>query len=490
MSTSPIRLGSRRTEFDWKLVVAGFIGTLLAGASSPVVVNGGPKWWFSSPFGASKSLNTAILYLGMTATIAAWLGIGRSLRRASDIRTSYLVVTILVWSAPLVIAAPLFSADVYSYLAQGTLLHLGNNPYHVTPAHLTQLHHLALANAVSPFWRNSTSPYGPLFIGAMSVVASVTSSVDLGVIIARVVELLGVVATAMAVTRIVRYTAASPAKALWLCCLSPLTLFGLVAPGHNDALMIGLMALGVAAALERRPLIGIGLCMTAAAIKAPAAIAAAVILICWLRADASRTARWRHVGVAGLVSICVLAAASFSTGLGLAWLSPSVLATPGRVHLAITPVSQIAWIVHTIDSAISIHNAQGVIGRVMLVLAAALAVGLIWRVHLPDLVRRCGIILMVFASLGPAAWPWYFTWGVALIATDARAQRSTPLVVGLVAGALVIKPDGILALPFGAAPYVGLAYLLFGSIVAMRFRHRASAAAAIQSESRATKPAS
>lgn len=481
-----MRLVSRWTEFDWRFVVAGFCGTLLVGASSPALVSSEPKWWFSSPFGSAKTTNTVILYAGVIVTIAAWLALGRHLSQRSSVRTRSFIAIVVVWSVPLVVAPPLFSGDVYSYLAQGTLMHLGLNPYHVTPADLNHLHHAVLANAVSPFWRNSTSPYGPLFIGAMSLVATLTSSVDLGVIIARLIELLGVVAFALAVARIARNTSANPARALWLCCLSPLALFGLIAPGHNDALMVGIMALGVACALERRPLIGIGLCMVAAAIKAPAAIAGAVILICWLRENESRSARWRNGGLAVLVSLCVLAAASFATGLGLAWLSPSVLATPGRVHLAITPVSELAWFVHAADSAISIHTAQGVIGKGALSIAAAIALWLIWRVRSSSLVRRCGLILITFAALGPAAWPWYFTWGIALIASDPQYQRSALLIVGIVTGALVIKPDGILALPYSAAPYVALAYITLGSILLTRFRHHAKAGAAIPNERPAT----
>jgi hypothetical protein len=77
-------------------------------------------------------------------------------------------------------------------------------------------------------------------------------------------------------------------------------------------------------------------------------------------------------------------------------------------------------------------------------------------------VRTAGIVLITLAALGPAAWPWYFTWGIALIACDPRLQRSTALVIGVVLGSLVIKPDGILALPYGSAPVVMALYLAIG----------------------------
>ena len=42
------------------------------------------------------------------------------------------------WCLPLLATAPLFSQDAYSYLAQGTLVHLGIDPYRHAPAALAQ----------------------------------------------------------------------------------------------------------------------------------------------------------------------------------------------------------------------------------------------------------------------------------------------------------------------------------------------------------------
>jgi hypothetical protein len=460
MNTSPLRFASRWTGFDWLLIVVGLGGTCLVGLSAPALVGGVPKWWFTSAFGGDKTANYLLLYAGLLCTIGSWIGIGWRINDRRPTRPGDLIAVVILWSLPLLVAPPLFSGDVYSYLAQGTLAHLGLNPYHATPAALAHLHRVGLENAVSPFWRHSTSPYGPLFIGAMSVIAALTSSVELGVILARLVEVLGVLAFAFAVPRIARSCGADPVRAVWLCVLSPLTLFGLLAPGHNDALMIGLMTLGVAAALEHRPVVGVTFCMIASAIKAPAAVAAVVILICWLRSEGSRTDRWRRGVAAVTVAAAVLVISSLATGFGFAWLSPSVLATPGRVHLAITPVSEVAWLVHAIDASISIPTAQSSIGKVAFAIAGVIGIWMLRRVRQPALARTAGIILLVLAALGPAAWPWYFTWGIALVACDPRFQRSRTLIVGVVLGSLVIKPDGILALSYSTSAIVLGAYLV------------------------------
>ena len=73
-----------------------------------------------------------------------------------------------LWCAPLLFTAPLFSQDAYSYLAQGALVHLGLDPYRDAPAVLAQHGQAHVLNAVSPFWRHTTAPYGPLFLWIVS----------------------------------------------------------------------------------------------------------------------------------------------------------------------------------------------------------------------------------------------------------------------------------------------------------------------------------
>src|SRR6202042_3816823 len=98
--------------------------------------------------------------------------------------------------------------DVYSYLAQGTILHVGLNPYHDTPAVLAAHGGGHVLNAVSPFWRHTTAPYGPLFLGAVSVIVAITGShLIAGVLLIRALELVGLVLLAVYVPRL--------AQSLW-----------------------------------------------------------------------------------------------------------------------------------------------------------------------------------------------------------------------------------------------------------------------------------
>jgi alpha-1,6-mannosyltransferase len=385
-----------------------------------------------------------------------------------------------VWCVPLVAGPPLFSHDVYSYMAQGEILHLGLNPYHAAPDVLARYGQTHVLAAVSPFWRATTSPYGPLFIALSSVIMGVVgSNLILGVVLMRVLELAGLGLLAIFTPRLARALGADPSRSTWLAVISPLVLLELISAGHNDALMIGLLIAGVTLAMERRPLLGIALCAVAATIKLPAAAAIAFIAVAWARAElergagASRAAR--ALALSAAAAVAALAAVSAATGLGLSWVSGAVLSAPGKVHLAITPSTAIGWslasLLHDFGIGASYKGIASGLGTVALALTALLALALILRTRYENMVLQLGVLLLVSVFAGPATWPWYLTWGLALIACCPVGARSRALPLAVVLAAFLVKPDGILALPLDSAPFV-LAVYAIAIGTAWRYRRR------------------
>jgi hypothetical protein len=446
----------------WGWTGLGLAGSLAMTAAGPELSGGGAtSWWFTLHFSAA----TAVFYLGLAALSVAWLGLGRRLWRAPAITPARLVLIGALWSAPLVVGPALFSHDVYSYLAQGEILHLGLNPYQHGPEILARSGHTHLLATVSPFWRTTTSPYGPLFLGFASVIASVVGShLVLGVVLMRLIELAGVALLAVFVPRLARALGSDPARATWLAVISPLVLLELIAAGHNDALMIGLLVAGVTLAVERRPLLAIAVCALAATIKLPAAAAIAFIAVAWARDAGGARAAARVLGLSAAVTVAVLAAVSLGTGLGLSWVTSGVLSTPGKVHLAITPVTAAGWslgsLLHALGVGASTRGIENALGAAALALTVVLGLVLLRGVRYRNLVPYLGALLLVSVFAGPAAWPWYLTWGLALIACCASAQRSRALPLAIVVAAVVVKPNGILALPLHTAPIVLAVYAI------------------------------
>ena len=89
-----------------------------------------------------------------------------------------------------------------------------------------------------------------------------------------------------------------------------------------------------------------------------------------------------------------------------------------------------------------------------------------------------GACLLIAAAGGPAAWPWYFSWGLVLIAACALPQRSLAVALALVVSAFLVKPSGILVLPLGSAPAVLAVYVLIAVWAWHRYGRGGSAQAA------------
>jgi hypothetical protein len=437
---------------------------------SPSLTGHGAGWWFLISPGHIAA--EVLLYLGIVLVCGAWLGLGRA---SSGLSLNELRMVGAVWCLPLLAGAPLFSQDVYSYLAQGSILHLGLSPYTHTPEALGQSH---LLGAVSPFWRHTTAPYGPAFLGLVSVIVSVTgSNLIAGVLLLRGLELAGVVLLALFVPRLARSLGADPRRAIWLGALSPLVLLQLIAPAHNDALMAGLMVAGVAVAVEGRPALGIALCSLAATVKLPAAVAAVFIAVVWARSMPDPSGAARALARSAALAVAVVVAVSVLTGVGADWLSSSVFSTPERVRLAITPATAVgrtlAGVLGGAGVAVDGRSLESALATVAFALTVGVGVLVLWRTRSHNMVRHLGLLLAAFALGGPAAWPWYLSWGLVLLACCPVMQRWAALVLVVLASVFVVKPDGILALPIGSAPVVLAVYVLAGGYALHSWRRRA-----------------
>ncbi len=468
--------GARR-DLRWAWVGLGLAGSLALTAAASKLLDRQPvHWFFVADLPGGHRFATVVFWAGVLALCMAWLGIGRRLSGTPGFRVGELLAIGGLWSIPLCLGPAVFSHDMYSYLAQGTLLHHGVDPYQHAPAALAGLHQTRLLGTVSPFWQHTTAPYGPTFIALASLVAALAGShLVLGVLLMRAIEFAGLALLAVFVPRLARAAGADPARATWLAVISPLVLLELIGAGHNDALMAGLLVAGVFFAIQRRPLQAIAICALATTVKLPAAAAIVLIVICWARAEPRRLPA--VLGQSAAVVAGVLLAAGLISGVGLHWLSGGMLSTPGKVHLAITPATAagytLASLLHSLGIGAGAHGLESAFGAVALVLTAAVGLVLCLRVRYERLPWYLGLLLVASVLGGPAAWPWYLTWGVALLAAGAATQRSRVIPVALVVSVLVIKPDGILALPIGSSPYVLAVYALVTVAALIAYRPRA-----------------
>ena len=155
-----------------------------------------------------------------------WYGLIRTLAQLPGVPVRKLMAVVALWILPLLIVAPLFSRDVYSYVAQGEMMSHHISPYHYGPSVLGAAPSVSL---VDPLWVNTPTPYGPLFMGIDGALTSLSLHHELlNVILLRLLAIGGVVLMAFGLVSLARSYGRDPSYVLTLAILNPVTLLYLV----------------------------------------------------------------------------------------------------------------------------------------------------------------------------------------------------------------------------------------------------------------------
>ncbi len=80
-----------------------------------------------------QTVSLTMTTTGAVMMALAWLMLGRFALGSRRMSRSQLDRTLLLWALPLLIAPPMYSRDVYSYLAQSQIARIGLDPYRVGP---------------------------------------------------------------------------------------------------------------------------------------------------------------------------------------------------------------------------------------------------------------------------------------------------------------------------------------------------------------------
>ena len=427
------------------LITAGGLGAGSTRLHDPLLESLHMSWL---RFGHGLVLSSLLLWGGVALMLLAWMWLGR--RVVDRTATQYtMLATTGFWLAPLLLSAPVFSRDTYSYLAQGALLRDGFDPYVVGPIENPN----SLLDDVSPIWTTTTAPYGPAFILiAKFVTMIVGNNVVEGTMLLRLCMLPGLALLIWATPRIARHIGANSAAALWICVLNPLVIIHLMGGVHNEMLMVGLMMAAIALTFGGRPIIGVGFIATAVAVKATAGIALPFMVWVWMR-RLRDTRGYRPLpafafATAASVAIfgAVFAVLSLLAGVGLGWLT--ALAGSVKIINWLTLPTAAANLINAIGGLLMPVNFYAVLEVTRIIGIAIIAISLPllwWRFRRTDRDALTGITLAlgVVVLFVPAALPWYYTWPLAVLSTLWQSRAAIALIAGFSTWIMVIfKPDG------------------------------------------------
>lgn len=395
--------------------LAILVGSLGAGGDliQDPVLGDSPFSWIR--YGHGQQLAQAVLYIGVGLLVWAWVRLGREIL-ARTVAARGVLVAGLTWITPMIIAPPTFTRDVFSYLGQGEEALRGIDPYSLGPSVLGD----AIAANVHPFWQSTPAPYGPLFILlAKGVAAVIGEHLILGVILMRLVLMVGLLLLVLALPGLVRHLGGRLSIAFWLMVASPMTVIHLVGGPHNDLLMIGLLAMGVLFVLDGKHAAGISLVTLAMAVKATAGVALPFLVWVWAaRIEGNATRRFvraasASIGIFAVTFGVCMAVARVNFGWIGALKAPTLIVN--WVNLP-TGVGELAHSIVSWFGSVPEQPFDNMFRFLGILLLVVIFVRQWWRSRAggPDAVRRMAVTLLAVAILAPPTLPWYLTWGLAI----------------------------------------------------------------------------
>jgi alpha-1,6-mannosyltransferase len=422
-----------------------------------------------------QTVSLTMTTTGAVMMALAWLMLGRFALGSRRMSRSQMDRTLLLWALPLLIAPPMYSRDVYSYLAQSQISLLGLDPYRVGPAPGLGLDHV-FTLSVPNMWRETPAPYGPLFLWLGRGISELTGeNIVAAVLCHRIVVLVGVGLIVWATPRLARRCGVAEVSALWLGPCNPLLLMHLVAGIHNEALMLGLMLAGTEFALRAisrtrdnhpagpllpRPLhwpqgradwmtwmplamlvAGTTLITMSSQVKLPSLLAVgfvAMALACkW---GGTFRAFVMAGGLVTAIAVVVTVLIGWASGLGFGWLF--TLGTANVVRSWMSPptllalgTGQVGILLGLGDHTTAILGLTRAIGVILIAILVSYLLLAVLRGRLHP-VGGLGVALGATVLLFPVVQPWYLLWAIIPLATWATRPgfRGTAIASSLVVG--------------------------------------------------------
>ncbi|MGO1984989.1 polyprenol phosphomannose-dependent alpha 1,6 mannosyltransferase MptB [Corynebacterium casei] len=498
---TPLALSLSQARKFFLLRWIGAVGALMIGLGGlgagalPVVGNPFGGLPFGQLMGRMLVTSSALVLIGVGLIVIAWVLMapmaGNQLRASSctprhSITRTQVWGTFFAWTLPIIATAPLFTQDIYSYIANGSIVVQGMDPYSAGPVQLLGADN-DLARSVPFIWANSPSPYGPVALGIAGIISVITSdSIVAAVILHRVASILGVIAAGWAISRLAVRCRVAPSSALWLGILNPLSILHLIGGIHNESIMLGFALVGMELALR-----GIDKLQASTSLSMSSAWPAWLLIIgggvLISAAGMVKVTGFTGLGFAGMalarffaqrlnlkpylaissaagillaVLLATIAAFTVLSGIGLGWITGQGGAVSIRSWLSVsTDVGVASGFMgmmlglgdHT-EAILSVTRAVGI------VVAAAFMVRMLFATFRGVMhpIGGLGVSTLVLVVLFPVVHPWYILWAIFPLAAWAnRLFFRYAVIIYSAIMSFVVLPRG-LGLPAGTVAQIYL----------------------------------
>jgi alpha-1,6-mannosyltransferase len=420
---APLRRSRSLSRATWLVAHGALLGLLGCGVLIALAAAGGDSFLISTPPGRfpawiSGPLGGLAGTIGrpefLTLVLLMWFAYAVVILTSGRVRPALALSVVAAAHLTFLLAPPLMSTDVFSYVDYGRLgaIH-GLNPYLHTPLAAP---HEAVYPLVGEKWRHTATAYGPLFTLITYPLAHL--SLPAAVWALKGLSALASAGCVVLVWRCARLLGRDGLRPALLVGLNPMLLVYAVGGGHNDLLMVALMLAAVALTLAGRERVaGIGL-LAAATIKAPA-----VVVLPFLALGSRRPRRLLAGAAVGLAASMAVSALAFD---GQAWRFLDVL----RGQQSLVGADSLP---HVLARLFGVQNAVPVTAIAHAALATT-AIALLVAVRRgADWLAASGWLLLMLVVTTSFPLPWYTVWALALaaIGADRRLLAATLFVQAL-----------------------------------------------------------
>ncbi len=447
-----------------------------------------------------QTVSLTMTTTGAVMMALAWLMLGRFALGSRRMSRGELDRTLWLWTLPLLPAPPMYSKDVYSYLAQSEICRAGLDPYRIGPARALGLDHV-FTLSVPSLWRDTPAPYGPVFLWIGRAISALTGeNIVAAVLCHRIVVLIGLGLIVWATPRLARRCGVAEVSALWFGAANPLLIMHLVAGIHNEALMLGLMLTGTEFALrgldsprllptshqagvaqEYKPLgmlvAGAVLITLSSQVKLPSLLALGFVAMALAsRYGGNLRACFAAGGAMAGLALAVMAVVGWVSGLGFGWIFTlgtanvvrSWMSPPTLLALGTGQVGILLGLGDHTTAVLSLTRGIGVLIIAVMVCWLLLAV-LRGRLH-P--VGGLGVALGVTVLLFPVVQPWYLLWAIIPLAAWATRPgfRIAAIVITIVVGVFGPTANGDRFALFQIVDATLASTVIVAALVALTYR--------------------
>lgn len=394
------------------------------------------------------SVAAIALYVASTAgTFVCYAG---ALRLASDSRALERRTTVALLAGPVVVwlaltpTLPSLSIDLYSYLGHGHQVASGVNPYTAPVATIAGTEYGEGLARLGWLPAHGRSPYGPIWTRLETSAHGTSRS-----IVTQARWLKGITTAAgLAVALLLWFALGRFAPEQRLCGLilylwNPLVMFELAGEGHNDAVVLAFLVLGLL-------LVGLEWRIAAAATLAAAALVKATALLVvppvawhvvrrvWIdRREAGRRAQAIAGPLLAVVLVCVGGWWMYG-GLWVGGATFDGLLQHTRPQVTPSTAGTLYWYLTQSHSEAASALAVRVVVQGLLI--GSIAIVSLRTTTVRGTFGACAVASVAGLLLSTSYWPWYAVVPVALYALAPTTAFAIPTVIALSAAGRLVAP--------------------------------------------------